>query len=113
MGSGIHSQEQVMGSALGPAYFRLCYQCFQLCHRNGAPSNGDDWVGGVVTGVVCVDAAGVGVGTAGGITIAVPISKKLWPNCGRRKPIPSVTLDQPSVTKRETPQNPRWLFNCY
>lgn len=33
----------------------------------------------------------------------------LWPNCGRKKPILPVTLDQPSVTKREMVQNPRWL----
>jgi hypothetical protein len=36
-------------------------------------------------------------------------------NCGQRKPILSVTLDQPSVTKREMRQILAGcnLFNCY
>jgi hypothetical protein len=40
--------------------------------------------------------------------------KHLWPNCARRKPILSVTLDQPTVTKREMAQILAGcnLFNC-
>jgi len=38
-----------------------------------------------------------------------PPMAQLWPICGRRKPIVFVTLDHPSVTKREMAQNPRWL----
>ena len=39
----------------------------------------------------------------------VAIVAKLWP----KKPIPSVTLDQPSVKKREMAQIPRWLQPVY
>ena len=51
-------------------------------------------------------------GTTGGASVVFRLAShfmRLWPNCGRRKPIWSGTLDQPSVTKREMAQNPRWL----